>query len=307
MDLMTRYLGLPLRSPIVAAASPLSTWVDGIRALADGGVGAIVLSSIFAEQIRSEPEVRAAYLRLVEQASPLVDVPLIASLNGSTRGTWPSFAAEVEQAGAAAIELNVHIPPGDVRTHARDVEQRHLDVLSRVRASTSLPVAVKLSPYLSSVGELATALDSAGAAGLVVFNRFFQPDIDLDQLALSTQPHLSTPDEARLSRTWVSALRGRVQGSLAGNTGVDTAEDVVKYLLAGADVVMTASALLRHGPGHAQVLGDGVLAWIMARGFEDVDAIRGLLATPLGGDQLARARAGYVAMIQQGARAYLTE
>lgn len=307
MDLMTRYLGLPLRSPIVAAASPLSTWVDGIRALADGGVGAIVLSSIFAEQIRSEPDVRAAYLRLVEQASPLVDVPLIASLNGSTRGTWPSFAAEVEQAGAAAIELNVHIPPGDVRTHARDVEQRHLDVLSRVRASTSLPVAVKLSPYLSSVGELATALDSAGAAGLVVFNRFFQPDIDLDQLALSTQPHLSTPDEARLSRTWVSALRGRVQGSLAGNTGVDTAEDVVKYLLAGADVVMTASALLRHGPAHAQVLGDGVLAWIKARGFEDVDAIRGLLATPLGGDQLARARAGYVAMIQQGTRTYLTE
>jgi dihydroorotate dehydrogenase (fumarate) len=307
VDLATRYLGLPLRNPIVAAASPLSTSVEGIRALSDGGVGAIVMYSIFAEQVRSDEGAVRSYLETLEGGVTGASVPVIASLNGSARGSWTAFARDLESAGASAIELNVYVPPGDVRTSARDVEQRHLDALSRVKSHTSLPVAVKISPYLSSVGETAMALDAAGADGIVLFNRFFQPDIDLTDLSVRPDPHLSHPDEGRVPRTWVGALRGRVNASLAGNTGVDTVEDVVKYLLAGADVVMTASALLRHGPAYALTLADGVLDWIRSRGFEDVDAVRGLLSAPLGGDQHALARAGYLAMILQGKRTYLPE
>ena len=276
MNLSTDYLGLALRNPLVASASPLSTTVDGVRRLADAGVGAVVLYSLFEEQLLKEAARNARlvdagtesfaeslsyfpaaaeeepgprrYLSLVERASAAVDVPVIASLNGVTPGSWADYARGMQSAGAAAIELNIYYLPGDPYISARDVEQRHVDVLTLVKDAVTIPVAVKLSPHFSSTGEMALRLDEAGADGLVLFNRFLQPDIDPDTLTVRPVIGLSTPAEARLPRTWIALLRGRVTASLAATTGVEGPDDVASYLLAGADVVMTASALLRHGP-----------------------------------------------------------
>ena len=269
MDLSTSYLGLALRNPLVASASPLSNSVDGVRRLADAGVGAVVLYSLFEEQLRREAEQNARlaeagtesfgealsyfpaaadsdpgphrYLSLLERAAAAVGVPVIGSLNGVTPGGWTSYARAIQDAGAAAIELNIYYIPGDPRTTGRDVEQRHVDILCRVKDAVTVPVAVKLSPYFSSAGEMALRLDEAGADGLVLFNRFLQPDIDPETLAVVPAVDLSSPAEARVPRTWISILCQRVRASLAATTGVEGPADVAKYLLAGADVVMTAS------------------------------------------------------------------
>jgi dihydroorotate dehydrogenase (fumarate) len=219
---------------------------------------------------------------------------VIGSLNGVTTGGWTSYARAMQDAGAAAIELNIYYIPGDPRISGRDVEQRHVDILGRVKAAVTVPVAVKLSPHYSSTGEIALRLDEAGADGLVLFNRFLQPDIDPETLAVLPAVDLSSPAEARLPRTWISLLRKHLRASLAGTTGVEGPEDVVKYLLAGADVVMTASALIRHGPGHAAVLLDGLVEWMARKGYTSVADLRGLLAVPAGTDQAAYERAGYV-------------
>jgi dihydroorotate dehydrogenase (fumarate) len=332
MDLSTRYLGLDLRNPLVASASPLSHTADGVRALADAGVGAVVLFSLFEEQLRREAAQNAAladagtesfaeslsyflqdaaadpgprrYLSLLERAVAAVDIPVIASLNGSTTGGWTDYAIALEQAGAAAIELNIYYLPGDPprSSHSpflpgRDVEQRHVEILTTVKAVVKVPVAVKMSPYYSSTGEMALRLDRAGADGLVLFNRFLQPDIDPEALAVSGGFGLSSPAEARLPRAWIALLAGRVDASLAATTGVEDASDVARYLLAGADAVMTASALLRHGPRHAGVLLDGLSAWMERKGFATVADARGLLAVPATG-QAAFERAGYVTALQ---------
>ena len=322
MDLSTRYLGLALRNPLVASASPLSNTLDGVRRLADAGVGAVVLYSLFEEQLRQEAERNARladagtdsfaeslsyfpsgadsdpgpsrYLSLLERAAAAVDVPVIGSLNGVTPGGWTSYARAIQDAGAAAIELNIYYIPGDPRITGREVEERHIDILHRVKDAVTVPVAVKLSPYFSSTGEIALRLDEAGADGLVLFNRFLQPDIDPETLAVVPVVDLSSPAEARLPRTWISILRGQVHASLAATTGVEGPADVVKYLLAGADVVMTASALIRHGPGHAAVLLDGLSAWMTRKGYASVADMRGLLAGPAGANQAAYERAGYV-------------
>ena len=194
---------------------------------------------------------------------------MIASLNGVTPDGWVSYATAMQDAGAAAIELNVYYLPGDAHISGRDVEQRHVDVLTRVKDAVTVPVAVKLGPHFSSTGEMALRLDAAGADALVLFNRFLQPDIDPEALAVVPAVGLSGPGEARLPRTWIALLHGRVRAALAATTGVETAADVAKYLLAGADVVMTASALLRHGPGHAAVLLDGLSDWMARKGFAD--------------------------------------
>ena len=191
------------------------------------------------------------YLDLVSRATAAAGVPVIASLNGVTAGGWTDYAAAIQEAGAAAIELNVYYLPADPRMPGRDVEQRYVDILTTVKAAVSIPVAVKLAPFFSSAGEVAVRLDRAGADGLVVFNRFMQTDIDPDTLTVSTGLTLSHPAEAALPRSWIARLRGLVGASLAASTGVETAADVAAYLLAGADVVMTTSSLLRHGPGHA--------------------------------------------------------
>ena len=321
MDLSTSYLGLALRNPLVASASPLSNSLTGVRRLADAGVGAVVLYSLFEEQVRREAEQNARltdagtdsfaeslsyfpagtdsdagprrYLSLLERAAAL-DVPVIASLNGVTPGGWTSYARAMQDAGAAAVELNIYYIPGDERITGRDVEQRHIDILGRVKAAVTVPVAVKLSPYFSSTGEIAVRLDQAGADGLVLFNRFLQPDIDPETLAVAPAVELSSPAEGRLPRTWISILRRRVRGSLAATTGVEAPADVARYLLAGADVVMTASALIRHGTGHAAVLLDGLSEWMARKGFTSVSDFRGLLAMPADADQSGAERAGYV-------------
>jgi dihydroorotate dehydrogenase (fumarate) len=326
VDLSTRYLGLALRNPVVASASPLSRNVEGVRRLAAAGVGAVVLHSLFEEQVREEAARNARlaeagtesfaeslsyfpaaagedagprrYLTLLERSAASVDVPVIASLNGVTPDSWAAYATALQDAGAAAIELNVYSLPGGAHVSGRDVEQRHVDVLQRVKAAVTVPVAVKLSPYFSSTGEVALRLADAGADGLVLFNRFLHPDVDPDTLDVVSRVELSSPSEARLPRTWIALLHGRVRCSLAATTGVEGPIDVVKYLLAGADVVMTASALLRHGPEHAAVLLDGLSAWMARKGFSSVGQFRGRLAVPAAGDEAASERAGYVRMLR---------
>jgi len=330
MDLATRYLGMELRNPLVASASPLSNTADGVRRLADGGVGAVVLFSLFEEQLRRAAARDAAaseagtdsfaeslsyfppaasadggprhYLSLLERAAAAVDIPVIASLNGSTTGGWTDYASALQDAGAAAIELNIyHSPDGPVLT-GRDVEQRHVEILTTVKAVVSVPVAVKLSPYFSSTGEMARRLDQAGADGLVLFNRFLQPDIDPETLTVTVQPGLSTRAEGRLPRAWIALLTGRVRASLAATTGVEDSSDVARYLLAGADVVMTASALLRHGPGYAGVLLDELSGWMTRRGFRNIGEVRGLLSVPPWDDESGHERAGYVTALQAANR-----
>ncbi len=327
MNLSTGYMGLTLRNPLVASASPLSQTVDGVRRLADAGVGAVVLYSLFEEQLNREADQNARlvdagtesfaeslsyfpaaaedeagprrYLSLLERAAAAVEIPVIGSLNGVTPGGWADYARAMQDAGAAAVELNVYYLPGDPRISGRDVEQRHIDVLTRVKGAVSVPVAVKLSPYFSSTGEMALRLDEAGADALVLFNRFLQPDIDADTLAVVPHVGLSHPAEARLPRTWIALLYGRVRASLAATTGVETPADVAKYLLAGADVVMTASALLRHGPEHATVLLDGLADWMARKGFAALDELRGTLAVPPGTDEALYERAGYVGALRE--------
>jgi len=331
MNLTTTYLGLTLDNPLVASAGPLSRTVDGVRHLADAGVGAIVLPSLFEEQVQREadPDARPAgtgaesfaeslsdltgtsgeagprrYLDLVSRATAAVGVPVIASLNGVTAGGWTDYAAAMQEAGAAAIELNVYYLPADPRMPGRDVEQRYVDILTTVKATVSIPVAVKLAPFFSSAGEVTVRLDRAGADGLVVFNRFMQTDIDPETLTVSTGLKLSDPAEAALPRSWIARLRGLVGASLAASTGVETAADVAAYLLAGADVVMTTSSLLRHGPGHAEVLIDGLTEWLMRKGFSGVDDVRGLLAVSAGAHGSAFERAGYRTAIEEATRTY---
>jgi dihydroorotate dehydrogenase (fumarate) len=326
MNLTTTYMGLPLTNPLVASASPLSQTVDGVQRLADAGVGAVVLYSLFEEQLRREAAETArlvdeaaesfaesltyfpsfveeeagprSYLSLLERAAAAVDVPVIGSINAVTPGGWAEYARAMQEVGAAAIELNIYFLPGDATISGRDVEQRHLDILMSVRDAVDVPVAVKLSPYFSSTGEMALRLDEAGADALVLFNRFLQPDIDPDRLAIGTQIGLSTTAEGRLPRTWIALLHGRVRCSLAATSGVETAADVARFLLAGADVVMTASALLRHGVEYAGELLAGLEEWMTEKGFDSVDDVRGLLAVPREGHETRFERAGYVAAMR---------
>jgi dihydroorotate dehydrogenase (fumarate) len=326
MELATTYMGMRLRNPLVASPSPLSYTLDGVRRLADSGVGAIVLFSLFEEQLREQAADNArlvdgpaesfpealdyvpqivkedpgprSYLRLLERAAGVAGVPVMASLNGVTPAGWADYAQAMQDAGAAAIELNVYSIPGDPHTGGREVEQRHVEVLQRVKEAVTVPVAIKLSPYFSSTAEMAQRLDEAGADALVLFNRFMQPDIDPEALAIRPRIDLSSPPDGRLARAWIALLRRRVRASLAATTGVEHPADVAGYLLAGADVVMTASALLRHGPQYAMVLLEGLMAWMAGKGFETVDDFRGMLAAPDVSDQEAYQRAGYVAAMR---------
>jgi dihydroorotate dehydrogenase (fumarate) len=331
MNLATTYLGLTLRNPLVASAGPMTRSLSGIKKLAEAGVGAVVLPSLFEEQIRLEAERDAQlaeagtesfgealtylpdpgadiwprrYLGLIERATAEAGVPVIASLNGVTTGGWTGYAAAVQQAGAAAIELNIYYLPSDPLIPARDAENRYVEILTAVKAAVKIPVAVKLAPYFSSFGEMAVTLDRAGADGLVLFNRFMQTDIDPDTLTVSAGFKLSSPAEAALPRSWITSLRGVVRASLAASTGVETAADIAAYLLAGADVVMTTSALLRHGPDHVTVLLDGLTAWMERKGFATVADVRGLLAPAAGTDRAAYGRAGYLTAVERATRAF---
>jgi dihydroorotate dehydrogenase (fumarate) len=326
VNLATTYMGIELRNPLVASASPLSQTVDGIRRLEDAGVGAVVLYSLFEEELRREAELFSVlgtagtesfaealtympeqvdgadaarqYLSLIERAREAVGIPLIGSLNGVTPAGWTRYARAIEDAGASAIELNLYDVPGDPSVTGADVEARHLDVARRVLDTVQIPVAVKLSPYYSSLGAMATRLALAGVDGLVLFNRFLQPHVDPDSLSVSAKIDLSTPADQRLPMTWIAILRGRVGASFAASGGVETGADVARYLLAGADVVMTASALLRHGPDHATELLRGLGEWMEAKEFSSLEDVRGLMSVEREPDPEARRRAGYVGMLE---------
>lgn len=331
-DLLTHYMGLSLRNPVVASAGPLSQTVDGVRSLADAGVGAVVMYSLFEEQLRRESERTAAlaelhedsfleaqswfpnlpsaedsavshYLGLVEQAAKAIDVPLIASLNGASMGGWVDTARQLQDAGAAGIELNIYLVPGDLSMSGPDVEARHLEILAGVKANLDIPVAVKLSPYFSSIGAMCASLDEAGADALVLFNRFLQPDIDVDRMEVVSGVTLSRSTDARLPRTWIAVLHQKLRASLAATSGVENYDDVIKYILAGADVVMSTSALVRHGAGYASQLIDGLENWLTQHGTT-LAAARGLLAVPDDAPADAYERAGYVAALEKAKSTY---
>ena len=287
MDLSTNYLGLELQHPIVASASPLTATIDGIRRLADAGAAAIVMASVYEEEVVAEelrqfhlmeqgadtqaeaagyfPEypdthlgVLEGHLETLRLAAERAGVPIIASLNGATHEGWIDFAAKLEQAGADAIELNVYRVPADPTETGAAVEQGYLDILRAVKQQVGIPVSVKLGPYFSSPGNMAVRLVEAGADGVVLFSRFYEPDIDLGSLTAKRDLQLSDPDEIRLPLMWTALLSDKLDVSIAASSGVETFEEVVKYLLVGADVVMSASALLRHGPEHIGTLVDGL-------------------------------------------------
>ncbi len=331
MDLSSRYLGLDLRNPLVASSSPQTSSVNGVRQLAGAGVAAVVLPSLFQEELRRQAAQDAAaweagtdsfpeslsyfpdlavsvsepnasqYLSLVER-SAAVGIPVIASLNGVTAGGWTHYASALERAGAAAIELNIYHLPEDPLISGRVVEEQYIEILASVKAVVKIPVAVKLSPYFSSLGEMAVRLDRAGADGLVLFNRFLHPDVNPEKLTMTCGFGLSSPVEGRLPRIWIAHLAGLVRASLAGSTGVEDASDVAAYLLAGADVVMTTSSLLRHGPDHARVLLGGLTAWMARHGFSSLDDFRGRLASSAGQAGAAGDRAGYVRSLRAADR-----
>ncbi len=328
MLLSTKYLGLTLKSPLVASASPLNSQLDNLRRLEDAGAAAIVLPSLFQEQIEAEteahedrveayaessPEAQSyfpaavrgpygvgpeRYLDLVRRGTEAVSIPIIASLNGSSRAGWTDYARLIEQAGAAALELNMYQIPTDLEESGLEIEARYSEIVEAVCRSIDLPVSVKLTPYLSSIGHVATTLVGNGAAGLVLFNRVMQPEIDLLRMRLTDTLALSEPSEMRLPLLWTAILSGRIRASLAVSSGVATADDAVKCLLAGADVVMTTSALLRHGIEHMSVLSHGLRTWMEERGIASLADMRGMMSWERSRDRSVYTRANYLRILE---------
>ncbi|MFA5912162.1 MAG: dihydroorotate dehydrogenase-like protein [Burkholderiales bacterium] len=321
-DLRSRYLGLELRNPIVAAASPVTSSLDSLKQLQDAGVAAVVLPSLFEEQLEHEemathnlmlagselsPEARGFfpemqnyntgpdnYLKLIGAAKRALSVPVIPSLNGHTPGGWTRIAKRFEEAGADAIELNIYFLATDPQSTGAEVEKRYVDLVASVSSMVSIPVAVKVSPYFSAMANMAARLAGAGAAGLVLFNRFVQPDILLDELEVAPHLVLSTSDELRLALRWIAILRGRVKASLAATGGAHTAEDALKLLLAGADCVMLASSLLRRGPAHVGALVSGIEKWMTEREYTSVEQMKGSLSQQACPDPAAFERSNYM-------------
>ncbi len=325
-DLSTTYLGLKLRTPLVASASPLSHELSGIRRLEDAGASAIVLFSLFEEQLRedaSQLEDRlsagtesyaeslsyfpkgsefhlgpAGYLNHIRRAKEAVKIPIIASLNCANVGSWTDYARQVEQAGADAIECNIYSIPTDSRACGGDVEQKYLDICRAVKHAVNLPVAIKLSPFFTSMAYMARRLDECGADGLVMFNRFYQPDIDLEQLEMKPSVTLSTSDEIRLPLTWIGILFARVRASLAATTGVHTSEDVIKLLMAGANVTMLCSTLLHNGIDHLRSIEDGMLHWMSTHEYESVRQMQGSMSQLRCEDPAGFERAQYMRAVK---------
>jgi dihydroorotate dehydrogenase (fumarate) len=314
MDLATRYMGLQLKNPLVASASPLTGELDSLRKIEEAGAAAVVLPSLFQEEIEAEtarhdrltnahndswPEGLSnfptlagtqqgphRYLELIRRASEALEVPVIASLNGISSEGWTSYAKQIEQAGADGLELNIYFIASDFGATGEEVERRYLDILRSVRGATSIPLAVKLSPYFSSAGHMALKLQEAGA------------DIDPVRLQVLNDLKLSDPSEIRLPLLWIAILAGQTKASLAASSGVAGADEVVKYLLAGADVVMTTSALLRNGPAHIKTMLAGLDAWLDARKFTSLEHVRGIMNQRNLWDTQAFERANYIKILQ---------
>jgi dihydroorotate dehydrogenase (fumarate) len=323
-DLSSTYLGLRLKSPLVASASPLTGNLAMLRRLEDAGAAAVVLPSLFEEQIEHDetmvdlvlergtqsfgealtyfPEMDdyntgpQSYVEHVAAAKEALSIPVIASINGVTPGGWVGYAELLEQAGADAIELNVYSVETGRQASAGSVEERTLRLVGQVHDALTVPLAVKIGPYYTALPHVAAQLADAGAAGLVLFNRFLQPDIDLESMTVRPELHLSSNDEMRLPLRWIAILRGVPLG-LAATSGVQTSEDVVKLLLAGADVVMLASALLRQGPELLHELTEGLCAWLSEREYSSVEQLKGSMSQETCGDPHAFERSQYVRAI----------
>ncbi len=322
MNLSTAYLGMKLRTPLVPSASPLSEDPDNIKRMEDAGASAIVFHSLFEEQIRMErhpverrppepgdpyfravqygPEATAFHVRLddylahLAAAKKAVGIPLIGSLNGSTFGGWTTFAKQIEQAGADALELNIYSLPTDPNVSADDIETGYLTILASVKGQLKIPVAVKLSPYFTNLSQFARRLDQNGADGLVLFNRFYQPDVELETRQVVPNVILSTPSAMRLPLRWVAILRGRIGASLAATSGIHRATDVLKMLMAGADVTMLCSALLARGIEHLKTVESEMCEWMEKHEYESVEQLKGCMSQQNCPDPSAFERAQYM-------------
>lgn len=327
MNLTTTYLGLTLRSPLVpSAAAPLSEDIDNIRRMEDAGAGAVVLHSLFEEQLIQEkfelhhhltygtesfaesltffPEPEEfhvgpeLYLEHIRQAKAAVDIPIIASLNGYTTGGWVEYAQLMQQAGADAIELNVYYVPTEMDLSGADVEQNYLNILREVKSEVTIPVAIKLSPFFSNLANMAKQLDAAGANGLVLFNRFYQPDIDLENLEVYPHLILSTPQAARLPMRWIAILYGRIQADLAATSGIQKGQDALKMLMVGAKITQICSVLLRHGIEHIRVLEAEIRHWMEEHEYESIQQMQGSMSQIHCPNASTFERAQYMKVIQ---------
>jgi dihydroorotate dehydrogenase (fumarate) len=326
LDLTSHYLGLNLRTPLVASASPLSQDLADIRRLEDAGASAVVLYSLFEEQLRQEsleldfylsegteshpesinffPEPSEfhlgpdEYLEHIRKAKDAVKVPIIASLNSSSVGGWIQYATQIQEAGADALECNIYWIVTDPDTTSAEVEQHYIDILQDVKTAVKIPVAVKVSPYFSNMANMAKRLDAAGADGLVLFNRFYQPDIDLETLELNPRVLLSTPQAMRLPLTWIGILYGRVKASLAATSGIHSAEDVVKLLMVGANATMLCSTLLRNGINHLRTIEQGIHQWMETHEYESVQQMQGSMSQKNCADPSAFERAQYMRAVK---------
>jgi dihydroorotate dehydrogenase (fumarate) len=326
IDLTTRYLGLTLRTPLVPSASPLSQEIASIRRLEDAGASAVVLYSLFEEQLRQESleldhhlstgtdsfaesstffpqpsEFRLGpegYLEHIRKAKEAVDIPVIASLNGATVGGWTKFAQEIEQAGADALECNVYYIPTDPELKAAEIEQTYIDIVWAVKSAISIPVAIKISPFFTNVANVAKRLDDAGADGLVLFNRFYQPDIDLEELEIRPNVLLSTPQALRLPLTWIGILYGKLKASLAATGGVHDPQDAIKMLMVGANVTMVCSSLLRNGINQLRHMERGIVDWMEQHEYESVKQMQGSMSQLRCPDPSAFERAQYMRAVK---------
>ena len=325
MDISTTYLGLKLKSPIVPSAGPLSQDIGNIKAMEDAGAGAVVLYSMFEEQIENEqlelyyhttihadsnaeatnyfpaeidfklgPE---EYLKHIQKAKEAVKIPVIASLNGKSLGGWVDYAKKIEEAGADALELNIYRLATDLDKSGAEVDQSYIDIVKSVRSSVSIPISVKLGPFFSSTAWMAHQLDKAGANGLVLFNRFYQPDIDLEKLEVTPNVLLSTPMDMRLPLRWIGILYGRITADLAATGGVYSEKDVLKMIMAGAKVTQMLSCLLKFGISHISEVLTQLVNWMEANEYVSLDQMRGSMSYMNVADPSQFERANYMKVI----------
>jgi len=326
VDLSTTYLGMQLKNPLVASASPLSKQLDSVRRLEDAGVAAVVMYSLFEEQILHDsrsldfflnrgadqfaealsyfPEMETynvgpeKYLDLIRKLKSSVHIPIIGSLNGISTGGWIEYGKKIEEAGADALELNIYYLATDVSMTSQELEQAYVDLVSDMRKQVRIPLSIKLSPYFSALPNFAKRLVSAGADGLVLFNRFYQPDLDIETLEVVPNLVLSTSDELRLPLRWIAILYGRIDADLALTSGVHTPVDMVKALMAGANVAQTASALLQHGEKYAGELVSGLQSWLETYEYESVKQMIGSMSQQAVAEPAAFERANYMKALQ---------